>query len=197
MAFAMCCCCCCECRPNVVTSRLYWWWWHQNLVFSKEKKGETDRKVRLLCHRQLGGLEKCFSAVGERRWGRKGPGKNWWTLVSKCLYLLCMHRVRQIASRWHEKKKKEKKRKGSSDNRYKVFAMDREKETKLEPGTLWCAVCMYVLDSTGRERERGGILLHTTSLSTGELCQVRSASTAPHIVLRMPIVLALDSGEVR
>ena len=34
------------------------------------------------------------------------------------------------------RKKKKKKRKGISDNRYKVFAMDREKETKLEPGTL-------------------------------------------------------------
>jgi hypothetical protein len=60
--------------------------------------------------------------------------------------------------------------------------------------------CVYVCirqQERERERERGGILLHTTSLSTGELCQVRSASTAPHIVLRMPIVLALDSGEVR
>ena len=49
----------------------------------RKKKGRRIEKVRLLCHRQLGGgLEKCFSAVG-RRWAKRRRGRWFWPKWTK------------------------------------------------------------------------------------------------------------------
>jgi hypothetical protein len=58
---------CANAGPNDVTSGLLMPMTPKNLYL--KKRGETDRKVRLLCHRQLEGLEKCFSTVG--RWAKR------------------------------------------------------------------------------------------------------------------------------
>jgi hypothetical protein len=93
-----------------------------------------------LCHRQLGGLEKCFSAVG--RWAKRRRRERAWEKLMDVGEQVSVFIVYAQSSPNSVKmaQKKKKKRKGISDNRYKVFAiailtLDREKETKLE-GTL-------------------------------------------------------------